>query len=482
MTRLILSLFAVALMLCGAAQAADDPMRVRITNPGGGMITESIDLAVNKAAVVELPQQARDVLVANPAIADAVIRTPRQVYLLGMTVGRTNIFFFDGHGEQILDLQVNVVTDLSDLQAMLDKFVPGSVEAAPVNDRIVLTGAAPSSAAADQALKLAQSWVEQPENVYSMISITGKEQVMLKVRVVEMQRTIVKQLGVNLFAEAQSGEVSFAVANEPAFPLVGRFLGGTRGRAGYTNPDPTANGLQSLTALVEAMEGVGLIRTLAEPNLTAISGEESEFLAGGEFPVPVGRDDDGNIIIEFKPFGVGLGFTPVVLSGGRISLRVSTEVSELTNQGALEFNGVTRVNDDGTISTFPGLTIPALNVRRASTTVELPSGGSIVMAGLIQDETRQNLEGMPGVKDIPVLGALFRSRDFENQQTELVIIATPYLVDPAQENELQTPDKGFRQAPDANTLLLAQINRIYKVPGAQVDGQTWQGPHGYVLE
>jgi len=298
-----------------------------------------------------------------------------------------------------------------------------------------------------------------------------------------MQRTIVKQLGFDLTAIAKTGEVDFAVVNEPSFPLVGRFLGGLQAGGFYDNPDPLANGLQRLDATIKAMEGVGLIRTLAEPNLTAISGESAQFLAGGEFPVPVGRDRDGNIIIEFKPFGVGLGFTPVVMSEGRISLRISTEVSELTNQGALTFQGST-VTDPTTGQTFviPGLTIPALNVRRAETTLELPSGGSLVMAGLIQEATRQNLEGIPGAKDIPVLGALFRSRDFEAQETELVVIVTPYLVNATSADALQTPADGFRTAPDANTLLLGQINRIYRVPGSESGEASWRGPHGYVME
>ena len=514
--RRILAALVAAAMFAGVA-AAQEPMRVRITGPGDGAYSDSIDLPLNKAAVVELPRDARDVLVANPNIADAVIRTPRQVYLLGMTVGKTNVFFFDGNGNEILDLEVSVATDVSQLQSMLDRYIRnGNVRAEAVDDQIVLTGAVESAATADQALKLAQRWVETPESVFSMVSISGNEQVMLKVRVVEMQRTVLKQLGVNIDSTTNFGEFVPPVraqamddtgapilgpngnpileviqpgrfrnqqtyGTDNGYAIAGRALGGLAAGLNATN---FVDGVlqSSISAQLDAFERVGIVRTLAEPNLTAITGEAANFLAGGEFPVPVGRDDEGNILIEFKPFGVGLGFTPLVVSEDRISLKISTEVSELTNQGALTFQGSTVTNDEGQTFVVPGLTIPALNVRRAETTVELPSGGSLVMAGLIQEETRQNLEGLPGVKDIPVLGQLFRSRDYESQETELVVIVTPYLVNPTSADRLQTPADGYRTAPDANTILLGQLNRVYKAPGADVEGQAWRGPYGYVME
>lgn len=487
--RRILAGLIAAATLTGAA-SAQEPMRVRITAPGDGVVNESVDLPLNKAAVIELPRDARDVLVANPGIADAVIRTPRQVYLLGMAVGNTNVFFFDGNGNQILDLEVSVANDVSQLQTMLDRYVDKNIRADAIDSRIVLTGSTESSASADQALKLAQRWVEDPEDVYSMISVTGTDQVLLKVRIVEMQRTVLKQLGVNISGTTAFGEfdpqeggfpntAEFGTQN--GFGVAGRALGGLTG--GVTADNFVDGVLQStIGASLNAFERVGLVRTLAEPNITAVSGESSNFLAGGEFPVPVGRDRDGNVTVEFKPFGVGLGFTPVVLSGGRISLRISTEVSELTNQGALQLPGGSTVDGDGNIVAAPGLTIPGLNVRRAESTVELPSGGSLVMAGLIREETRQNIDGVPGVKDLPVLGALFRSRDYENRETELVIIVTPYLVNPTSPDKLQTPGDGYRTAPDANTVLLGQLNRVYAVPGADTEGRSWNGPYGYVME
>ncbi|HCY54556.1 MAG TPA: type II and III secretion system protein, partial [Oceanicaulis sp.] len=236
-------------------------------------------------------------------------------------------------------------------------------------------------------------------------------------------------------------------------------------------------------ATFAALERVGLVRTLAEPNLSAISGESANFLAGGEFPVPVGRDRDGNITIEYKPFGVGLGFTPAVLSEGRISLRISTEVSELSNQGAITLGGSTQTDADGNVvGGVPALTIPSLTVNRAETTVELPSGGSLVIAGLIKEETRQAMDGVPGVERLPVLGALFRSRDFANSETELVIVVTPYLVDPANPNALASPGDGFEPASTAAHVFLGRLNRVYAAPGAQVEGQGWTGPVGFSVE
>lgn len=457
-------------------------MQVHIREPGDGPVSRSLDLPLSKAAVVHLPVDVADVLVTNPDIVDAVVRTPRRAYLMGMGIGQTNAFFFDADGQLILDLDLRVERDLSPLQGALERFLPNArVQAEAMNDHIVLSGSVPSAADADAAMRIAQRWVDDPENILSMVSIQAREQVMLKVRIVEMRRTIVRQLGVNLTAAGNSGELGFQIETDPEFSRVGRFLGGAGALLDWTSGNQT--GITDVSTLLQAMERVGLVRTLAEPNLTAITGESANFLAGGEFPVPVGRDRDGNVMIEYKPFGVGLGFTPVVLSEGRISLRISTEVSELTTQGALNAQESSVVDEDGNvIGTVPGLTIPALNVNRAETTVELPSGGSMVLAGLIQEETRQNLDGVPGVRNLPVLGSLFRSRDFENQETELVVLVTPYLVDPANPNQLSTPADGYRTPHEATAFLFNRINQVYSVPGADTGDQGWNGPVGYLFE
>ena len=218
------------------------------------------------------------------------------------------------------------------------------------------------------------------------------------------------------------------------------------------------------------------MRTLAEPNLTTVSGEGAKFLAGGEFPVPTGEDSTGRVSIEFKSYGVGLGFVPTVLSGGRISLKISTEVSELTNTGSFTLS---------TGATSANLTVPGLDVRRAETTVELPSGGSMMIAGLLKEETKEDIDSLPGLTNLPVLGALFRSRDYQEGETEMMVIVTPYIVGPTSPANLQTPADGLKIADDASTILMGQLNKTYHVkpqPAAQTPPPSYQGPVGYVIE
>ncbi len=472
----------------GAARADENGlMHVKIDRGGTSGAARQMSLPLNKAAVIELPADARDVLVSNPKIVDAVIRTPRRVYLLGIKQGQANAFFFDAYGKQILNLEITVAEDTRGLQQTIASLVPGSrVKVEAMRDNIILSGTVPDAGTGDSVVKIAQKFAAKPENVLSLLTIQGKDQVMLKVRIVEMQRTLVKQLGINLSLAGKLSEVAFSLASPAQFALNGRFLGGADPTVGfdYTNPGPTGrNFLGSASTGLRALERVGLIRTLAEPNLTAITGEDANFLAGGEFPVPAGRDRNGNITIEYKKFGVGLGFTPLVVSKGRISLKISTEVSELSTQGALELSSQAVLDDTGkVIGSIAGLTLPALKVRRAETTVELPSGGSLVMAGLIKQETKQSLEGLPGAKDIPVLGALFRSRDFQNDETELVIIVTPYLVDPSKSDALSTPADGYANATDLQTVLFGRINKTYRAPGANTHDKKWEGPVGYALD
>jgi pilus assembly protein CpaC len=227
------------------------------------------------------------------------------------------------------------------------------------------------------------------------------------------------------------------------------------------------------TGCLEAFERVGLARTLAEPNLTSVNGEAANFLAGGEFPLPTGRDKDGNITVTYKPYGVGLAFRPVVLSEGRISLQVKVEVSELTDQGGFTIGA-------GTPSS---ITLPGLTVRRSENTIELPSGGSMMIAGLLQESTSQTVDSLPGVTNLPVLGSLFRSRDFLNGETELVVIVEPYIVSPTSPDRMQTPADGLRIATDSQTILFGQLNQIYGSPASSAQqGAAWQGPVGYVIE
>jgi len=461
-------------------------LKVKISRGGDGPVSQSLNLPLNKAAVIELPEGASDVLVSNPEIVDAVIRTPKRVYILGIQVGQANVFFFRADGTQLLNLEISVAEDVRELQDTLVRLFPDTrIKIDTVRDSIILSGTTPNAGQAAQVIRIARSFVEDPENVISMLTITGKDQVMLKVRVVEMQRTLTKQLGIDLSVAGRLNEVAISLTNPAQFSLAGRFLGGAAPTLGfgYTNPAiGFTSGVTSVASGIRALERVGLVRTLAEPNLTAITGEPANFHAGGEFPVPTGRDRDGNITIEFRKFGVALGFTPLVVSEGRISLRISTEVSELSTQGALVLSSTNIVNDEGQVTgTVPGLTIPALTVRKAESTVELPSGGSMVIAGLIQQQTRQAIEGIPGIKDIPILGALFRSRDFVNNETELVIVVTPYLVDPTHPESIATPGDGYETASDLSTLLFGRLNKVYRAPGADTRGRNWTGPVGYSL-
>lgn len=483
-----LAALTVAAPRADAAQAGyerTNTMQVTIRQPGDGPVSESISLPLGQAAVVHLPVDAADVMVANPEVGDAIVRTPRRALLLAQGVGRTNVFFFDADGALILDLNVRVERDMQGLSEALTRFVPGGrITAESMNSHIVLSGSVPSASAADTALQVARRWADDPENVVSFLAVEGRDQVMLRVRIVEMQRTLVRQLGINL--NGQFGRLdgiddpagNFRTSN--AFGVAGSPLGGLAGDVTLRN---VLGGGSAIRTSLNALERVGLVRTLAEPNLTAISGESAQFLAGGEFPVPVGRDRDGQITIEYKPFGVGLGFTPVVLSEGRISLRISTEVSELSQRGAVSMEGQTRVDENGDTVVLPGgFSVPALTVNRAESTVELPSGGSLVIAGLIKEETRQALDAVPGVERLPVLGALFRSRDFANNETELVIMVTPYLVDPAGPGDLTGPGEGLAAPDQASAIFLGRINQLYAAPGASVSERGWAGPVGFSLE
>jgi pilus assembly protein CpaC len=266
--------------------------------------------------------------------------------------------------------------------------------------------------------------------------------------------------------------MTFNTSNQ--FGLVGHALNdlssGQLGSACTPDGFNCTGGRNNLQSAIKALEQVGLVHILAEPNLTAVSGETAKFLAGGEFPVPVARDRDGNVTLQFKPFGVGLSFTPVVLGPGRISLQLSTEVSELTTTGAYTLQGTTSSNTT---------TIPALSVRRAETTVELPSGGSFAIAGLMQHTTKQVLEGYPGAKDLPILGALFRSRDFSNEETELVVLVTAYLVKPTTEAKLAAPTDGFVAPTDLETIFLGRVNAVYSHESGPAKAET---SGGYIVQ
>jgi len=438
-----------------------------------GSAAQLINLPRGSSMAIDLPSDARDVIVPNPVVAEAMLHSPRRITVIGLQPGETDAVVLDAAGRTILSLRIRVDAGVSALQDTLGRVMPGSqVRAEAVNDSIILTGPVSSPGEADRAAQVARAFVSTPEKVINMMTIAGSDQVMVKARVIEVQRTAIKQLGLDVDAVLNNVGDGLSFAQGATFGVSGSQLGG--GILNYFDQSGDGN---TLDTSLRAFERAGLVRILAEPNLTSVNGENAEFLAGGEFPVPVGRNQSNGqttITVEFKPFGVRLAFRPIVLSQGRISLQLSTEVSELTTAGAFTLGGTA---DDA-------LVIPALNVRRAASTVELPSGGSLMIAGLLREDTRQNIDQLPGIGSLPVLGALFRSRDYLSGETELVIIIEAYIVSPTSPGRMQTPADGLIIANDAQTLLFGQLNQQYSpsngaAPGADAG---WSGPVGYVIE
>ena len=476
----LLALAAPPVALAAPARSAPDEANAKVMtiSTRDAASHQRLTLSLNKAAVVQLDQDARDVLVSNPEMVDAVVRTPRRIFLLANKVGQTNAIFFDGQGKQILSLDIRVEKDTVDLASLLKASLPNSsIQVQALNDNVVLTGSVASALEASRAADLAARFTGDPKKVVNMIGIGGNQQVMLKVRIAEMNRNIAKQFNVNLTAAGKAAGVPWVAATQNPYGLLGRALsdlsGGQIGQVcpgAFSTPATCPMAANNAQGILNGLEQVGLIHMLAEPNLTAVSGETAKFLAGGEFPVPVSRDRDGNVTVQFKPFGVGLSFTPVVVAPGRISLQLSSEVSELTNTGSFSLG-----------SQLNGLTIPALSVRRTATTIELPSGGSFAVAGLLQHNTKQVLDGFPGVKDLPVLGALFRSRDFADEQTELVVLVSAYLVEPTAESALSAPTDGFVAPTDPETLLLGRLNATYRKRDEQPVAAQASAPVGFVV-
>jgi pilus assembly protein CpaC len=422
-----------------------------------------IALGIGKSVVIDLPRDVRDVLVADPKIANAVIRSARRVYMIGVAVGQTNVFFFDAEGRQIAGYDIAVKRDLNGVRAALKQALP-DVRIEGVGDGILLTGSVANPNEAQQAFDLAVRLAGADIKVVNGIAVRGRDQVMLKVTVAEVQRDVAKQLGVNLSGSVGYGTTVLDFNTDNPFSASGQALTNTSFTPRWSS------GLNSVQATIRAMERAGVMHTLAEPNLTAISGETAAFLAGGEFPIVSAVSCQAGVCtpsIEFKKFGVSLNFTPVVLSEGRISLKVVTEVSELSNEGAL------------TQATF---TIPSLRTRRADTTVEIPSGGTLAMAGMIQEQTKQAINGVPALMQLPVLGALFKSRDFVNRQTELVVLVTPYIVRAVAQKNLSRPDDGFADPTDQSSILLGRLNRLYGIAGRVDPNQIYHGTYGFNLD
>jgi pilus assembly protein CpaC len=458
----------------GPVAAADYRAPGRLA-ASGQMNTRFLPLGVGKSIVIDLPRDIKDVLVADPKIANAVVRSAQRAYIIGAAVGQTNIVFFDSAGQQIAAYDIAVTRDLNGARAALRQILPtADIQIEGVGDGVVLTGTASSQIEAQQAADLAARLTGGADKVVNSIVVRGRDQVMLKVTVAEVRRDIIKQLGIDLNANLSYGTAVVNFNNANPFTAYGRSLTG--------NTLATQFGATpSVQATLRAMESAGVIRTLAEPNLTAVSGESATFIAGGEFPIPAGYACDPTTHvcttqISFKKFGISLNFTPVVLTEGRISLHVMSEVSELANDNSITLSQAV------TSSTVNAVTIPSIRTRRAETTLEIPSGGAMAMAGLIADQTKQAINGLPGMMQLPVLGTLFRSRDFVNSQTELMIMVTPLIVRAVAQKDLSRPDDGFAAPSDPQADLLGNINRIYGVPGRVDPARNYRGTYGFITD
>jgi pilus assembly protein CpaC len=448
--------------------------------------SRAVTLGQSKSVVIDLPRDIKDVLVADPKIANAVVRSSRRAYIIGIAVGQTNVFFFDANGKQIAGFDIAVTRDLNGIRQAIKEVIPDSdVSVEGIGQGVILAGSVANDAESQQAYDIAVRLlndgtaltVGQGNKVVNAIVVRGRDQVMLKVTVAEVERDLIKQLGINLAGSVGYGTSVVNFNNTNPFTAYGQSLSGSA----------ITGTFQNVTASLQAMEQAGVIHTLAEPNLTAISGETATFVAGGQFPILNGYSCSAASTtpgapvtcqpsITFKNFGVSLNFTPVVLSGGRISLKVATEVSDLSTTNSLT------ITEPGSNATA---TIPSIRTRRADTTVEIPSGGSLAMAGMIQDETRHNINGFPGLMELPVLGPLFKSNDYINQRTELMILVTPYIVRAVAEKDLSRPDDGFADPSDPAQILLGNLNRIYGVGGGKSDPpppDTYHGNYGFILD
>ncbi|MBA5776232.1 type II and III secretion system protein family protein [Stappia sp. F7233] len=466
--RLIGTGLAAFALFCGflvsepAAASSSYPKTVNVA-AGDRVAGRLLRVGLGRSVVINLGEEVTDVLVSNPEVADAVVRDTRRVFVLGNKTGQASLFLFGVGGAQVASFDLLVEQDTSDLNAILRRIVPDSnITAEAINGSIVLSGTAATPADAQRAADVAVRFSKNEDKekaVLNTIAVAGKEQVYLKVTVAEVERSTIKQLGVNLAGTIGFGNYLVDFNNSPPFTVNSNVVGQSSLLGGFSA------GATTIGAEIEALQRDGVIRTLAEPTLTAISGENASFLAGGEFPIPVAQDNN-TLTVEFKKFGVGLDFTPIVQSGGNISLHVKTEVSEITQEGAVDLRDIS---------------IPGLKVRRAESTVEMPSGGTLVLAGLLRESYKQDLNGVPGLMQVPILGALFKSRDFLRQQTELVVFVTPYLARPVARTKLARPEDNFAPATDGSTIFLNRLNKIYRVSGEPATG-SYHGQIGFIYE
>jgi pilus assembly protein CpaC len=402
--------------------------------PTAAKPAETLNLSQNTGTLVRLSEPMSDVFVANDSIADVQVRSSSQLYIFGKARGETTVYATAKSGRVVYAANVRVGNNISSVDEMLHLAMPdASIQATPMNNLVLLTGTVGSPEDVAEAQRLTQAYVGKDTEVVARLRSATPLQVTLKVRIAEVSRTMLKQWGINLLTSDPTGGFKFGIAQGGGIFLPPAGSGGTgagtviRNAIGSTlSGSGKLFGLDILGSLDIAAQD-GLVSILAEPNLTALSGETASFLAGGEFPIPVSQGL-GSVSIEYKQYGVGLAFTPIVLGDGRISMRVRPEVSELSDAGSVSLNGYK---------------VPALTTRRAETTVELGSGQSFMIAGLLRNTANNSIDKTPFLGDLPVLGALFRSTHFQRQETELVVVVTPYLVRPVS-GQLAVPTDGLR--------------------------------------
>ena len=481
--------------------AADGADSVRVAG-ACDLAAQRLQLGVGQSCIADLREEAGEIYVGDPNVANAIVRSAKRVYISGVANGQTSIFALARDGRRIAAIQVSVGRAVGELSNLLNTAIPGNeIHVRTVENTIILTGSVASAEEAQKALDIADGFVNDTPasgapgasisisngsgggaagggasggssgkssssargRVINALTIRGADQVSLHVTVAEIHREIIKQLGVNLSGGGPNG--SFSLDNPFAIN------GAVAASAATLN---WVKGSQNLSATLQAFERQGVAHTLAEPTVTAVSGESAKFMAGGTIPIATSEScgtgsSVGICQLGFtqQPYGVTLNFTPVVLSQGRIQLRIATEVTDVDNSVQI---------------TFAGLTIPGFRTRNNTTTVELPSGGSIASAGLISTQTQQAVNGFPALMNVPVLGALFRSRDYLRNETELLIVVTPYIVHAVDANQVVRPDQNFQDASDPQTWFLGRVNRIYSTSQSLQPMPGYSGKIGFITQ
>jgi pilus assembly protein CpaC len=441
-----------------------------------GPATSRLDLEIGQGRLIRLGAPAKSVFLADPKVADLEVRSPTLVYVTAKIPGSTNIIAVDAQDQVEANIEIAASYDETGLLADLRRLVPSAhIKVSTANKTLVLSGVADSAADAESARTTALKYVPDADHLVNAIAVDAPNEVNLRVRVAEVDREVVKQFGFSWGSVGGKGQFGFGVQTGNASTTFNQTSSGTTGTATNAFVSGANNlllgynsALVDVNLLIDALETEGLVTVLAEPNLTAVSGSPASFLAGGEYPIPVPQSL-GVTTIEFKNYGVSLNFVATIVDGGRINLKVEPEVSELSSQGAITLNGQT---------------IPALTTRRARTTVDLASGQSMALAGLIQNNYNQSISKFPGLGNIPYLGALFRSDSFQHDETELVIIVTPYIVRPSS-GRLSAPTDGYIPPTDAARLVYGDDYTAHARAGRPpqaLSGRALIGPSGFELE